>query len=61
MLSFVWQELLAAQVSQDLKAKKIIGALRAVPKSPQVPALLGGKGGRVLLQVHCSGEIKFLI
>ena len=61
MLSFVWQELLAALVSQDLKVQKIIGALKVVPKSPEVPAVLRGKGGRVLLQVHCLGETKFLI
>jgi len=43
-LSFVWQELLAGQVSQDLKVQKIIGALKAVPKSPEVTPQLGGKG-----------------
>lgn len=37
------EELLAAQVSQDLKVQKIIGALKAVPKSPEVSALEGGR------------------
>lgn len=55
MLSFVWQELLAAQVSQDLKVQKIIGALKAVPKSPEVSALEGGRD-EVLLK--CTALVR---
>lgn len=37
---------------------KVIGALKAEPKTPEVCA---GREGGAFLQVHCPGTTKFLI
>lgn len=49
MLSFVWQELFVAQVSQGLEVQNIIAAQKSMSKCPEVSVPVVGNGGGVLL------------